>query len=94
MEPSVSGGDYVIGVGFSGEGLRVVGIVFADEAVDGDLEIDDGMEDAVLEPAAGEFGEEPLDGVEPAASSGREVEGPARMASPDGRAKRSGWRRG
>ena len=65
MEPSVSCGDDFIGVGFPGERLWVGGIVFADEAVDGGLEIDDGMEDAVLEPAPGEFGEEALDGIEP-----------------------------
>ena len=31
------------------------------------LKVDDGMEDAVLEPAASEFGEEALDGIEPRA---------------------------
>jgi hypothetical protein len=51
LEPTVSGGDDGIGIGFPGEWFRVVGIVFADEAVDGGLEIDDGTEDAVLEPA-------------------------------------------
>jgi hypothetical protein len=45
----------MIGVGFPDEWLWVVGIVFPNEAVDGGLEIDDGMEDAVLEPAPGEF---------------------------------------
>ena len=53
------------GVGFPVEWLWIGCIVFADEAVDGGLEIDDGMEDAVLEPALREFGEEPLDGIEP-----------------------------
>ena len=37
---------------------RISGIVFVDEAVDGGLEIDDGMEDAVLEPTSREFCEE------------------------------------
>lgn len=64
---AVSGGDDVIGVGFPDEWSRVLGIVFADEAVDGGLKIDNGMEDVVLEPAPGEFGEEALDGVEPGA---------------------------
>jgi hypothetical protein len=58
------GGDGAIGVGFPDEWLWVVGIVLSDEAVDGGLKIDNGMEDAVLEPAPGEFGEEALDGVE------------------------------
>jgi len=38
-----------------------------DEAVDCGLEIIDGSEDAVLQPAAGEFGEEALDSVQPRA---------------------------
>ena len=80
MEPSVSGGDDVIGVGFPDEGFWVGGIVFADEAVDGGLQVDEGMEDAMLEPAPGEFGEEALDGIEPRARGRREMEGPARMA--------------
>jgi hypothetical protein len=37
MEPTVSGGDEGIGIGFPDEWFRVVGIVFADEAVDGGL---------------------------------------------------------
>ena len=67
MEPSVSGGDDVIGIGFPDEWPRVRGIVFPDEAVDGGLEVDDGVEDAVLEPASRELGEEALDGIEPRA---------------------------
>lgn len=39
--------------------------MFLDEAVDGGLEIDDRMEDAVLQASAGQFGEKPLDRVEP-----------------------------
>ena len=84
MEPSVSGGDDGVRVGFPDEGLRVFGIVFADEAVDGGLEIDDGMEDAVIEPAPGELGEEALYGVEPGARGRRELEGEARMAGESG----------
>lgn len=80
MEPAVSGRDDVIGVGFPDEWLRVLCIVFADEAVDGGLKIDNGTEDAVLEPAPGEFGEEALDGVEPGAGCWGEMEGPARVA--------------
>jgi hypothetical protein len=33
------------------------GVVLAHEAVDGGLEVDDGVEDAALEPSPGEFGE-------------------------------------
>ena len=50
-----------------------------DEAVDGGLEINDGMEDAVFEPTSREFCEETLDGGEPG-GGWREVEGPAWMA--------------
>jgi len=53
-------------------------MVFAHEAVDGGLQVDDGMEHAVLEPASGEFGEEALHGVEPGRRRRREVEGPTR----------------
>jgi hypothetical protein len=62
LEPSVSGGDDIIWIGFPDEWLWVAGIVFVDEAVDGGLEVDDGMEDAVREPAPGKFGEEALEG--------------------------------
>ena len=53
------------GLAFQMKGFWVGGVVFADEPIDGGLEIDDGMEDAVLEPAPGQFGEEALDGIEP-----------------------------
>ena len=39
--------------------------MFGDEAVDGGLEVGDGVEHAPLELFPGELGEEPLDGVEP-----------------------------
>ena len=55
-------------------------VVLGDEAVDGGLQVDDGVEDAVLQAAAGELGEETLNRVQPGAGGGREVEGPARMA--------------
>ena len=55
----------VVWVGFPGEGLGGGGVVFADEAIDSGLEIDEGMEDAVLEPPPGQLGEEALDGIEP-----------------------------
>ena len=52
-------------------------IGFCDEAVDGGLEVDEGMEDTTFEPPLGEFGEEALDSVEPRAGGGCEVEGEA-----------------
>jgi hypothetical protein len=39
--------------------------VFVDEAIDGLLEIDNGAEDAVLEPATRQDGKEALDRVQP-----------------------------
>lgn len=80
MERSVSCGDDIVGIGFPDEWFRVCSIVLTDEAVDGGLEIDDGMEDTVPEPAPGEFGKEAFDGIEPRARGRREVEGPAGMA--------------
>src|SRR5512132_2297483 len=50
------------------------------EAVDRSLELDDRAEDAALETALGELGEEALDGVEPGAGGRREVEDEARVA--------------
>ena len=41
----------MIGVGFPDEGFWVCVIVFADKSVDGGLKVDDGLEDAVFEPA-------------------------------------------
>ena len=41
--------------------------MFLDEAIDGSLQIDDGMKDAVLQAASREFSEEALDGIEPRA---------------------------
>ena len=50
---------------------------FGDEAIDGGLEIDEGMEDTPVEAPFCEFCEEPLDGVEPRAGCRREVENEA-----------------
>ena len=69
------------------EGFRL-GVVIVEEAVDSGLEVGDGPEDAALETALGQDGEEALDGVEPRRGGRREVERPARMArkpSPHGR---------
>ena len=79
LVPSFDGGDDAVRIGGPDEGLRFC-VVLADEAVDGGLEVDDGAEDAALEPALGELGEEAFDGVEPGAGCRHEVEGPARVA--------------
>ncbi len=79
LVPAPDGGDDGVGIGSPGEGLGL-SIVLGDEAVDGGLEVDDGVEDATLEPSPGEFGEEAFDGVEPGTGCRHEVEGPAWMA--------------
>jgi hypothetical protein len=65
LEPPVSGSDDFVGVCLPDEGLWIAGIVFPDEAIDGGLEVDERMEDAVLEPPPRELCEEALDGIEP-----------------------------
>ena len=58
--------------------------MLGEEAVDGGLEVDERAEDAALEAAPGELGEEALDGVEPGARGRGEVEGPARVPGEPG----------
>ena len=67
--PALDGGDDFVGIGGPDEGLGVV-VVLGEEAVDGGLQVDDGVEDAALEAPLGELGEEALDGVEPGAEVG------------------------
>ena len=74
----------MIGVGFPDEEFWVCVIVFADTAVDDGLKVDDGLEDAIFEPAPREFGEETLDGIEPRARGRRELDGPVWMAGEPG----------
>jgi hypothetical protein len=57
-----------------------VGVGIGDEAVDGELQVNDGLEYAALEPLARELGEKPFDRVESGCRGGGEVEGPARMS--------------
>src|SRR3546814_10860201 len=66
LMPASDGGDDGVGIGGPGEGLGF-GVVLAHEAVDGGLEVDDGVEDAALEPSPGELGEEAFDSIEPGA---------------------------
>ena len=61
MPASDSSNDFV-GVCGPSEGFGVI-VCFRDEAVDCDLEIDDGSEHAALEALARELGEEAFDGV-------------------------------
>ena len=63
----------LIWIGGRGERFGIF-VGFSDEAIDGRLEIDEGVEDAALEPPPGEFGEEAFDGVEPRRRCWCEVE--------------------
>src|ERR1700681_4932149 len=62
--PASDGGDNFVGVCGPDEGFGII-VGFAEEAVDGGLEVDDRAEHAPFEAALGQFGEEALDGVEP-----------------------------
>ena len=66
MVPPFDSGDDTIGTGGPDEGLRIL-IVLIKIAVDSGLEIADGTEDAALETAPGERGEEALDRIQPGA---------------------------
>jgi hypothetical protein len=55
------------------ERLGIIVLLF-DVAFDGDLQIDDGMEDAALQALSGQRGEEVLDGIEPGTRCRREME--------------------
>lgn len=64
MFPSIDGSEDAVWIGGPDEGLWVC-IGLFDEAVDGGLELDEGMEDASFQAPSGELGEEALDGIEP-----------------------------
>lgn len=74
--PSFDGSDYLVGIGGPCERFGVF-VGLGDEAVDGGLEVDEGVKDAALEASFGELGEVTLDGVEPGAGGRCEVEGEA-----------------
>ena len=76
--PSFDGGDDLVRIGGPCEGFGVF-VGLGDEAVDGCLEVDEGVKDAALEASFGELGEVTLDGVEPGAGRRGEVEGEAFM---------------
>ena len=69
--------DDVVWISLPDEPARLLIMLF-DEAVDGALEIDDGVEDAVLQAASSQLGKEALDGVEPRARCRHQMGGPAR----------------
>src|SRR5512135_1193862 len=76
--PAPDGGDDFVWICGPVEGPWVV-IGLVEEAVDAGLEVDDRAEDAALEAAFGELGEETLDCVQPRARGRHEVEGEALM---------------
>ena len=73
MVPPFDGGDDFIGIGGPDERLGLA-IVLGDVAVDGSLQVDDGMKDSALEATLRQLGEEALDGVEPGGRSRRVME--------------------
>ena len=64
MLPPFNSGEYAFWVGGPYEWFGV-GVCVSDEAVDGELQINDRSEHAALETLAGELGEEAFDRVEP-----------------------------
>ena len=64
MLPALHGGEDAFWVGSPDEGFWI-GVGLGDEAVDSELQVNDGLEDAALEALARELGEEAFDGVEP-----------------------------
>ena len=62
--PAPNGGDDLVRVSLPDEGARRL-IMLLDEAVDGGLQIDNGVEDAVFQPPPGQLCKEALDGIEP-----------------------------
>ena len=64
MFPPFNSGEHSIWVGGPYEGFGI-SVCLCDEAVDGDLQINDRSKHAALEALARELGEEAFDGVEP-----------------------------
>jgi hypothetical protein len=77
--PSFDSSEDPFWIGRPNEGFGV-GVGIGDEAVDGELQVDDGLEYSALEALARELGEEPFYRVEPGCRGRGEVEGPARMS--------------
>ena len=64
LVPTFDRSDDAVRIGCPSE-LRGLHVVLGEEAVDGGLEVDEGMEDAAFEAAFGEGGEEPFHCVQP-----------------------------
>jgi hypothetical protein len=64
LVPATDSGDDFVRIGFPDERFGIA-IMFADKAIDGGLQIDDGMKDAIFQTPAGQLGKEALDGIEP-----------------------------
>ena len=78
MLPPFDSGEHAFWVGGPDEGFGIE-VCLGDEAVDGDLQINDRSEHAALEALARELGEEAFDRVEPGCLGRGEVERPAGM---------------
>lgn len=50
LVPSTDSGDYFVRIGFPDEGARLL-VVLLDEAIDGGLQVDDRVQDAVFQPS-------------------------------------------
>ena len=79
LGPPFSGGNDLFGIDGPPEGFCFISVVFLDEPMDGRLALGDGIEDGVLQTPLGQFGEKPLDGIQPGGRSGREMEHPVGM---------------
>ncbi len=82
--PTFDGSDDVFGIGGPREGPCFGLVVLGEEAVDGGLEVDDGVEDAAFQTSLRELCEEAFDRVEPGTRGRREVEGEALVAAEPG----------
>src|SRR6266404_8339863 len=76
--PAPDSGDDFVWIGRPCEWPRL-DVVLDKEAIDCRLQVDNRSEDAALQSALGQFGEEAFDGVEPRARCRREVEREALM---------------
>ena len=86
--PAVDPFDDLVGAGGPDEGFWIL-VVLGTEAIDGGLEIDDGMEHTAFQVPFRELGEEALDGIEPGGRDRREVEMEPWMRAPTSSRTRS-----
>ena len=64
LVPAMDSGDDFVRIGFPDERFGIT-ILVADGAIDGGLQIDDGMKAAIFQTPAGQLGKGALDGIEP-----------------------------